>query len=113
MKRYIECEYVNVCDEEIDKKNKNKKRICSCCEEKIDELEKTYEFIKIDLIPYLDNINKNIFNENFDFSSLLNISCHYKYQENNIESEIIFILLPYIDKIKKEFDLEILNNSLN
>lgn len=290
MKRYVECEYFNVCDEEIDKKNKNKKTICSCCEEKIDELEKTYEFIKIDLIPYLDNINKNIFNdyknfesgeyfdqnhlfyfisediynlkkdtivllnkndiedskilnkqefdclydkfnqeinlntlitniimdykrkfnndysnkefklnnqiqelnkefeslnikqkdventissnlflklrnvfstntelqniinesillklkiislennlidnsnkhskelnkfnnleknifnENFDFSILLNISCHYKYQENNIESEIIFRLLPYIDKIKKEFDLEILNNSLN
>lgn len=290
MKKYIKCEYFNVCDEEIYKKNKNKKRICSCCEEKIDELEKTYEFIKIDLIPYLDNINKNIFNdyknfesgeyfnqnhlfffiiedvynlkkdtivllnkdniedskilnkqefdclydkfnqeinlntlitniimdykrkfnndysnkefklnnqiqelnkefeslnikqkdventissnlflklrnvfstntelqniinestsinskiislkndlidnsnkhskelnefnnleknifnENFDFSSLLNISYYYKYQENNIESEIIFRLLPYIDKIKREFDLEILNNSLN
>lgn len=58
-------------------------------------------------------LEKNILNESFDFSSLLNISYHYKYQENNIESEIIFRLLPYIDKIKKEFDLEILNNSLN
>lgn len=69
MKRYIKCEYFNVCDKEIDKKNKNKKRICSCCEGKIDKLEKTYEFIKIDLIPYLDNINKNIFNDYKNFES--------------------------------------------